>query len=274
MTNFSPARATQKPSLTDRERREVVVQHKLLPPLSTVVFDLLIVGSSRTEGCGDERLRLTPSEQRRTMHAGSNTNFTADRTYLVKLPPIGPHPFVEDACPSVFLDQTVERLFVVISVFCLVFIKSIEHMPTQIIHSVALFDLVLNAEGILDLLSHTVFDLIDNRFVDLVNLKLALDWLELVVDPLLQVYERLNRRLGKLKSVEDVFLGNFVGSRLQHNDGFSSRGKDEIKVTFSDLATRRVNDKPSVDHADANRCNWNGERNWRAIQGCRRTGDA
>src|SRR5437660_1137723 len=64
VAHFAPPRAAQERHFTNRERREVVVEHEALPRLALEALDLLrVVGGA--ERAGDQRLRLAAREDGR-----------------------------------------------------------------------------------------------------------------------------------------------------------------------------------------------------------------
>src|SRR5438128_4114959 len=81
MADLSSRRATEELDLTDRKRREVVMQHETLERLPFEVFDLLRFLRS-AERHGDESLRLAASEDRRAVRPRQNADLNVDRTDL------------------------------------------------------------------------------------------------------------------------------------------------------------------------------------------------
>src|SRR6185436_12493313 len=77
------AGAAHECDFTDRERREVVVEHEPLPRFAVDGFHfLLIVGGAKR--CGHERLCFAARENCRPMYPWKNANFDRDRSDLVE----------------------------------------------------------------------------------------------------------------------------------------------------------------------------------------------
>ena len=66
MADLAASGAAQERDFTDRERREVVVEHEALPRLAVHHLDLLLI-LGRAERGGDERLRLAAREHGRSV---------------------------------------------------------------------------------------------------------------------------------------------------------------------------------------------------------------
>ena len=81
--------AAETAGLTDRVRREVVVQHKA--PLDLALFDIvhILLVHFRAERRGDDRLRLTAGEQRRAVDPRQPADLALDRTDLGEFTSIG-----------------------------------------------------------------------------------------------------------------------------------------------------------------------------------------
>ena len=81
VADLAAGRAAHEFHFTDRERREVVVEHEALEGLAFEVFDLLRF-LRRAEGHGDERLRLAAGEDGRAVRAREHVQVDRDRTDL------------------------------------------------------------------------------------------------------------------------------------------------------------------------------------------------
>ena len=79
VADLAAAGAAQELHFTDREGREVVVQHEALPGLALDHLDLLLVVGGAERG-GDERLRLAAGEHGRAVRRGAARSVSiADR---------------------------------------------------------------------------------------------------------------------------------------------------------------------------------------------------
>ena len=107
VADLTPSRAAHAADFADREGREVVVQHEILPGLALEALDLLrVVG--RAQGAGDERLRLTAREHRRTMGARQHAGLDPDRTDFVELAAVETDAVGQHLFPEHFLFQLLE----------------------------------------------------------------------------------------------------------------------------------------------------------------------
>ena len=95
MSRFASRCSAEASGLTDRIRREVVVQHKapLYFTLLDVVHVLLVhLGAERG---GDDRLRLAACEKRGSMNAWQPADLARDRTDLLELASVRATAFTE-----------------------------------------------------------------------------------------------------------------------------------------------------------------------------------
>ena len=84
VADLASARTAEELHFTDRERREVVVQHEPLVELAAHVLDLLLV-VGRAEGAGHERLRFAAGEHDGAVRPREHAGFGPDRPDLVEL---------------------------------------------------------------------------------------------------------------------------------------------------------------------------------------------
>src|SRR5688572_32255683 len=63
------------------------------------------------ESRDNDRLRLTPAEQRRTMHARKQSHFATDRTHRFKIPTIKALALFHDQATHRFFLEVIERVF-------------------------------------------------------------------------------------------------------------------------------------------------------------------
>ncbi len=88
VAHFAPASAGHTSRLTNAERREVVVQHEVLPLLAFVALEPLAVVRG-AERCRHQGLRFTTRKQRRTVGARQHASLNCDRANFVKGAAIG-----------------------------------------------------------------------------------------------------------------------------------------------------------------------------------------
>src|SRR5262249_29098944 len=109
VADFSAPRTAQELRLARAEGREVVVQHELLVVLADQRVDLLLVGGG-AERRHDERLRLTPSEQRRTVRARKHLHLAADRANVGEAAAVESPAIANDGLAHDVLLELVDQL--------------------------------------------------------------------------------------------------------------------------------------------------------------------
>ena len=109
VADFAAADAGHAARFTDRERREVVVQHEALLLLAFEGFEALrvVVGA---ECCGDQGLRLAAGEERRAVGAGQHASLNGDGANLVEGAAVGTDAVLGDLLAE---DALAQRLVVV-----------------------------------------------------------------------------------------------------------------------------------------------------------------
>ena len=88
VAHFAPACAGHAACFAHAERREVVVEHEVLPLLAFVAFQpLAVVGGAQR--CGNQCLGFAAGEQRRAVRAGQNAGLDGDGANLVEGAAVG-----------------------------------------------------------------------------------------------------------------------------------------------------------------------------------------
>ena len=95
VADLAARRAAHELHFTDRERREVVVEHEALEGLAFEVLDLLRF-LRRAEGDGDEGLRLAAGEDRGAVRAREHAEVDRDRADLLERAAVEALLLVED----------------------------------------------------------------------------------------------------------------------------------------------------------------------------------
>ena len=111
VADFAALGRTHHAGLTDRERREVVVQHERLAALAFERVDDLRIAAGAERG-GDQRLRLAAGEQRRTVRARQHADLDGDRTHGAQIAAVDARLAVEDALAhdvALELEELVDR---------------------------------------------------------------------------------------------------------------------------------------------------------------------
>ena len=107
MTDFAAACATQKRNLSNRKRREVIVQHEALLGFAFEDFQALHVVAG-AQGGGDQGLGFAASEDGRAVGAGQNADFDPDIANLVESAAIGTALLVDDLLAENAFAQSLE----------------------------------------------------------------------------------------------------------------------------------------------------------------------
>src|SRR3954470_14708813 len=107
MTDFAAPRTREAADFTDRERREVVMEHEALVVLPGDVLDFLLV-VRRAQRAGDQRLRFSTREDNGTVDARQDARLGPDRPNLVKLAAVEAHALVEHFVAQHLLLEAVE----------------------------------------------------------------------------------------------------------------------------------------------------------------------
>ena len=108
VADLAAAGAAQELHLADGERREVVVQHELLPALADQRVDLLLV-RRRAERGDHERLRLAAREERRAVRARQHADLAGDRADVGEAAAVDALPLVDDRLADDLLLQPCRR---------------------------------------------------------------------------------------------------------------------------------------------------------------------
>src|SRR5271166_696639 len=95
MPDFATARAAQERHFTNRERREVVVQHEALLGLALESLQPLHIFAGAQRG-RHQCLRFTAGENRRAMRARQDPHFDPNIAYLVELAAVGTPVLLDD----------------------------------------------------------------------------------------------------------------------------------------------------------------------------------
>src|SRR5215510_4468399 len=107
MADFATPGTAEELDFTDRERREVVVEHEPLVELAPHMLDLLLVVCG-AERAGDQRLRFTAREDDRSVRPWEDAGLAPDGTDLVELAAVEADAALQHLVAEHFLLQLVE----------------------------------------------------------------------------------------------------------------------------------------------------------------------
>src|SRR5689334_12597151 len=88
MSDLATRRGAKPACLTDRVGREIVMKHKASLHLALFQVVHILLVHFCAEGYTNDRLRLPPCEQRRTVDTGQPAGLTGNGTDLRKLPAV------------------------------------------------------------------------------------------------------------------------------------------------------------------------------------------
>ena len=214
------------------------------------VDELLVVAGA--QGRHDQRLRLAAREQRRAVGARQHMHFRSDRTHSLQITPIDAAARADDVTPHD------------------VGFQALEHGPQN--HSVGwagvggqhrLERLLLGGadeivalgflgreEGRLqigrDQPAHLVFL---GRIVGRLEVPRLLG--RFFGEPDDGADHRLEAAMAEHDGLEHLLLGQFLGFRLDHHDGITGAGDDEVQLALGHFVEQRVQHELAVDDTHA-----------------------
>ena len=236
---------------TDRERREVVVEHEALEGLAFEVFDLLRF-LRRAEGHGDERLRLAAGEDGRAVRTREDGRLDRDRPDLVERAAI-------DAA-FLFQHEVAEDLHFHLApsgadggeALGVIGRNRSDNLRFERLQRGIARVLAGRQHGFFELRAVLRHQLAHQLFGELggvgdFELRLAGFGAELE----LQRAEAADLGVRGLEGVEDDALVDFARAGFDHDDRVRRTGHDEVEVAEIALRVGRVDDELAVDVADA-----------------------
>ena len=251
MTYLTTANTSLGLGLSGGERREVIVEDKLLGLLYENLVHLLHVHLC-SEGDGGKGLCLTTGEYSRAVSARQTVNLAPDRTYLCGLTTVHTKALVEDKIPqslSLFVTEISvdHHLLGILLLFGQT--KRLDALLLDGLESV--LSLVLRPRGLGESVALVVGEIVDLLLEILVLLVVrivSLDILaELLVELFLDAAVLLDLLVGELDGLRHNILGNLLHLTLDHHDVLLGGGDHKLKVGLFHLAEVRVDLELSVD---------------------------
>ncbi len=258
------------------ERREVVVEHKLLVVLDQH-FILLLHVELGAEGHAGQRLSLAAGEDGAAVCAGQVIHFAPDGAHLVGGAAVETASFVEDEIAHGFLLDVVVIALHERGLF-LEFLFRDRSEEVSLDGFKCVGTLVLRQGGLRGLVAAAVACFVDSllevfvlyvvRIVALVHVGA-----ELVHHLFLHAAVALDLFVGELDGFEHVVLGNFLHLTLDHHDVLFGCGDHQFEVGALHGLEAGVDDELSVDAADTHFGDRSLEREVGRCQ-CGRSGQA
>ncbi len=272
MAHFAAARPAHELHFTDRERREVVVQHEALVVLAVHVLDLLLV-VGRAERAGDKCLRLAAGEDHRAVRAGQHTRLGPDGPDLVELPAIEAHPALEDLVAQHFLFQALEDGLGLGLARGVGLIEGRKELLLHLIHARVVRELVAQPHGLGERRERLLLDIARQLRVDVFHHHLALRLAGILRKRVDRRDDLLDRGVAGLERPGDLLLGHLVRAGFHHHQAVLAARQDDVHQAALPLLVGRVDDVFAVDQADADARNGRVERNLRQRQRRRGAGN-
>ena len=239
--------------LTDRERREVVVQQErfLVGTVQRVDPLLVLAGAERGD---DDRLRLAAGEQRRAVGARQEAGLNDDRAHGDEVAAIDALAGVEDVPAHdlgfEILEHAGDRLHRALGIVLAV--------REEVLHRLLLH----GGDGILALglardrirLAQVLLDDAEHLFLDRRSVRQR-EVTRLLGSLLGELDDGLDHRLevpvAEHHGAEHDFFRQLVGFRLDHQHGVLGAGDDEVELALLHLVDGRVEHVLVVGEADA-----------------------
>ena len=264
MTDFTATGPEHPAGLTDRIRREVVVQHEALAGNPVQRFNHLLVRRG-SQSHADQRLRLAAREQRGPVRARKQSGAALDRPDGLHVAPVDPGAGLQDGGPDNVLLELLER---------------VPHGRRVVLFARPLADVGAHRGHLLDpllLFLHLVgrakavaAGLGDERLHRAVILGLF-GRPGLPGSGSSQVGDGTDDGLHVLVAEHHCsqhgLLGQLVGFRFHHQYAIPRAGHDQIKMTVGKLRNARVEDVGAIRKADPRPCDRAHERRARERQG-------
>ena len=261
VTNLTATGSEHALGLTNGERRERVVQQEALARLRhQAIDDLLVIDTAERDNT--ERLRLTASEQHRTVHAWQHANFDRDRADRLRIAAIGARTTQDRLTLAEFDDATGNLADLLVPSLGLCFVRTTRRGERFLYGILGSLDR-LTANGLraecrrrlAQFLAARLLDLGDELGVDDRSIELHLR----LASHLGQLVDHLNDDLDDLVRLAECFendaLLHFLGAGFDHHDGVRVATHREVElVLFAlQLGPQRVDDDLVIDvtHAHA-----------------------
>src|SRR5579871_743963 len=262
MTNLTPTNPTHPTHFSNRERREVIVQHEATLLLTLIALQPLSI-VSRTQSRTHQRLRLSASEQRRTVNARQNSNLNRDLTNLVKSPVVGTNALVQNLIAEDLLAQH----FVILAELLRRRGISLGQILLQLILNVldqriaVELRMLLRVERVLQLRTDLAGQLAEIRLVNLGRCNRTFR-LPCTTDQVLnRGADLLDLAMRKLDSIDDAVFGNFLRAGLDHHNAILGPHNHDVQRTFLTLALGRVHHELIIHESNPHSSYWPMEGN-------------
>ncbi len=253
MADFTTAGRPDTAGLADRERREVVVQHKRFFVRSLQRVDPLLVLAGAERG-DDNCLRLAASEQRRAVGARQKAGLDVDRAHRHEVAAVDPPRGVENV-PAHDLgfelfehagDLRHRTVGIVLAVREEIFHRLLFDGGDGILALVLCRDRIGLAQVRLDDTKHLF---LDHAGVGHAELARLLGRLFGKIDD--GIDHRLEVPMAKHHRAKHNLLGQLFGFRFDHQHSVLRASHDEVELAFLHLVDRRIENVFAIGEADA-----------------------
>src|SRR5690606_22980443 len=235
VTDFATTNTTHATGLTNRVRREVVVQHEMILALAFEGVDGLRVTRSTERGHAD-RLRFTAGEQRRTVRFRQYADFDADTAHGFVVAAVDTRLLIQDAVANDARLQILEQVFDFVSTELGTFASELgdglifQFTDTVVAH-VFFSDAIGFAERILEAIGQRLHQRgIGGRGLPVPGRLAGFAG---------QLFDRLDDRLefllGEQHGAQHLVFGQLVGFGFNHQYGVFGAGHDHVETAFRQL---------------------------------------
>ena len=250
MTDFTTAGTAHRLHFTDRERREVVVQHEALPGFAIDHFDLLLV-VGRAERDGDERLRLAAGEHARAVHARQHGVLDRDLADLVELAAVEADALVQNRVAQGLLLQVVEDALDRRLAGGQLLGQVGDDLLLEPRHRTVVFDLALDAHGRAERRVARALHVCRELLVDLDDRLRQLLAAGVLGEGVDQVADLVDGGLCGFEGLHHLVFRHLGGAGFDHHDAVLAARDDDVEAAHLALRPGRVDDVLSLDQADA-----------------------
>ena len=254
MTNFTPAWSPDRTTFTDRERREVIVEHELLGVLLHQPVDPLFIAAG-SQGHGGQGLGLSSLEDSRSMRPWQHIHDAFQVTQFIWLAAILPDT-IDDHLPHHLGLQVmpgIKKSMLADRILCIRIrndhgLGIVTRLPDRIFPCQLPLGLLCLRESIHELLLQA-----GQQAVILRRHELFLLHADFLCQFTLQLADFLDGCVGKLDRHQHFLFLHFSRESLDHQDRFGASGHNQVQVALLQVILRREGDKSAIDPPDSHR---------------------
>src|SRR5690606_3504290 len=241
VADFAATGTAHAATLTDRERREVVVQHEGVLLLAFQGIEQLCIARG-TEGGNDQRLGFTTGEQGRAMGPVQYANFDLQRTYSAGVTTVDTRLAINDVLANgAVFDLTESGLDLIGGEFAFAFTgQGCDDLVTQLVQTAVAVLLDGDGVGLADGLAELAADGVQQRSVGGRSLPVPGRLASFSSEFLDGLDHRLEFLMGEQYGAEHLVFGQLVRFGFHHQHGGLGTGHDHVQAGGLELLVVRV----------------------------------